>query len=281
MKQILKDHKFRKGFSISYVKANRYNKDMMVWKFVPGQTVWKICQWGSRFSLVENCTIAASNKHVKHIANEQKSITRNRGGTVTLSIKTDKEYLHDRLHGEEWPHLLLEQFFHGINISKLNNLTVSIDFDFLDFVDHMGERRQDLHTFQVGWYFCVGNKNRKSEGFDDFFWFGLPFIDTPRLPMGKPYEAADLGKEDSTKKYIINIDPHLYIKKNVEVGDNFKVKMDILPYLTKAFEKAKSVGYLTNTKFEDLELVSTNFGIEDTGTFDGTIRLNSIDIVEE
>jgi hypothetical protein len=99
--------------------------------------------------------------------------------------------------------------------------------------------------------------------------------------MGKPYEAADLGKEDCTSKYIINVDPHFYIKKNTEVGDNFNIKLDILPYIKNAYEKAKKAGYLKTSVFEDLELVSTNFGIEDTGTFDGTIRLNKINIWEE
>ena len=126
---------------------------------------------------------------------------------LLIFIRTDKEYTHDRLPREDWPHLLIEQFFKGVNLSKLDNLMVDIDFELLSFEDHMGERKKDLHSLQIGWDLSIDNQNKKSKGYKDFFWFGMPFIDMPRFPKGQPYEAADLGKDDCTGKYIISMDP--------------------------------------------------------------------------
>lgn len=274
---IIKDRTFKKGIGISHLISNEYSQDMMIIKFKPTNVVdWKIRQWGSMHPLFENVTLSY-NDNKRIIENKAKRIVID-DHSISLRINASNEYEHDRTHGEGWPHLLLEQFFKGINIGKLKNLYAEIDFDFIDFVDHMHGRNTELHTFQVGWYFAIGNKNINSIDYDDFYWFGLPFIDKPRLPMGKPYEAVDAGKEDATNKYIINIAASNYISKPTEVGDNYHVKLDILPYLKEAYKKAKNKGYLKHTLFEDLELISTNFGIEDTGTFDGEIKINLIDI---
>jgi len=277
MQHYIKDRNFKKGIGISHLISNSYSKDMMVIKFKPTHCVnWKIRQWGSAHSLYDICNVI-NNDQEKLIVNKAKKILI-KDGSISLYINGKAEYTHDRKQGEGWPHLLIEQFFSNIKIFNLNNLHAKINFDFVNFEDHMGDRRTELHTFQVGWYFAIGNKNKNSKGYDDFYWFGLPFIDTPRLPMGKPYEAIDVGKEDSTNKYIINISASNYLNKPTEPGDNYSIDIDILPYIKEAFEKAKSKGYMRNTALEDLELISTNFGIENTGTFSGEIKVNEIDI---
>lgn len=279
MKQITKDKNFQKGFQISHIDSIDHHNDVMLWRFGLLRPDWKICQWCSKFSLMDESHKEKVGNTYK-MYNQQKEIIRNEDNSLTLTIKTDKEYEHDRLDGEPWPHLLLEQSFKHVKLKNLTNLIADIDFDFLSFTNHMKEKGE-LYTFQVTWYFCIANNNKRSKGYKDFFWFGLPFIDTPRLPMGKPYEAVDSGKEDCTSKYIISFDPKEYISKPTEPGDNFKFNKDILPRIKEAFNRAKAKGYLRNCNFEDMELGSTNFGIEDTGTFDGTIRINHINIFED
>lgn len=276
MIQILQDRNFALGFKIGFVDSLKDAHKYVSWKLGNEEPIWKLAQWCSKFSLIDE-NIKESNNIYSKISNEQKSITRFKDGSLILDISSDKEYDHDRLDGEEWPHLLIEQSFKDIKLSMLDFLNIDINFDFLSFKNHM-KNPSELHTFQVTWYFCISNQNKNSHGYDDFFWFGIPFIDTPRLPMGKPYEAVDSGKADATAKYIINIDPKEYINKKTEVGDNFKFSGDILPRIKKAFSIAKNKGYLKSSEFEDMQLLSTNFGIEDTGTFDGAIKINNIDI---
>jgi len=278
MNKILKDTDFNNGFYIGHIDSTNHPNTNTLWKFNDKEPSWKICQWFSNFSLQDN-NKKESTPNYQKIFNEQKSVTRNKDGSLILEIYTFKEYKHDRLENEAWPHLLIEQFFEEVYLYKLTSFNVLIDFDFISFKNHM-INNNDLHTFQITWYFCISNINKNSKGYKDFFWFGLPFIDTPRLPIGKPYEAQDYGKEDSTGKYIINIDLKNDIKSPILVGDNIKYSNDILPNLKKAFEMAKKKGFLKTSNYEDMGLISTNFGIEDTGTFDGTIKINKINIYE-
>jgi len=279
MKQILKDRHFEKGFNIGHVDSISNAKTSKPWRFNHENPEWKICQWCSNFSLLDNA-IKEQTETYQKIYNEQKEITRFNNGELILYIKSDKEYQHDRVDGEGWPHLLIEQFFTGIELSKLTSLIADINFDFVSFENHM-KNSGPLHTFQVTWYFCISNQNPKSKGFQDFFWFGIPFIDTPRFKTGQPYEAVDSGKEDATCKYIISIDPKDYVLKPTKPGDELKFHDDILPLIKNAFLRAKEKGFLKTTDFKDLELMSTNFGIEDTGTFDGALKINSINVFEK
>jgi len=279
MRQILKDNLFEKGFNIGHVDSITNANTVKKWNFTPSNPEWKICQWCSNYSLLDDAQTESTSLFNK-ISNKQKQIIRTNNGELILCIKTDLEYQHDRVDGEGWPHLLIEQFFEDQKLSQFSNINAEISFDFVSFKSHM-KNNNNLHTFQVTWYFCISNRNKQSKGYEDFFWFGIPFIDTPRFPIGQPYEAVDAGKEDASNKYIISIDPKEYISKEVKPGDTLKFSGDILPRMKKAFEQAKLKGFLKNTNFEDLEIISTNFGIEDTGTFDGTLKINSINVYEK
>lgn len=277
MKHYLKDRKFKKGFGISHLVSNIYGGDMMEIKFIPTKhTDWKIRQWGSKYSLLNEANIKNDGKTFM-LNNCAKKIELKKH-KLSLAINGDIEFKTPRTHGEEWPHLLLEQFFHNFNLSKINNLHAKINFDFVNFINHMDKPDFNIHTFQVGWYFAIGNRNKNNKDYQDFYWFGLPFIDYPRLDYGKPYEAVDAGKEDATNKYIINIAARNYINKPTEPGDNYQIDIDILPWIKKAFIRAQNKGYLKNSKFEDMEIISTNFGIENTGTFSGELKINEIDL---
>lgn len=276
MQNLLKDPNFEDGFNIGHNNSLTYTGTMLEWKFKTNTPSWKICQWCTHFPLYENCQIETTAGR-KSIFNEQKRIDRNIDGSVILSIKTDKEYPTPRVQSSDgWPHLLLEQFFEGIKLSYLKKLIMDVDFEFADFKDHLGSLRNYLHTFQVSWYLAIGNRNKKSKGYGDFFWFGLPFIDYPRYDFPQSYRAMDGGKEDATKKFIVAIEPSKFLSEKTKVGNHYQVKFSALEEIKEAFEFAKKQGFLQTTNFKDLEIISMNFGIEDTGTFDGSLKINHI-----
>lgn len=275
MRNLLKDSNFEEGFLIGHIDSIVYTGTMLEWKWKTVTPSWKICQWCSHFPLYENCQIETTAKK-KSIFNSQKRVDRNEDGSVVLSIQTDQEYPEPRKAEDGWPHLLLEQFFEGIHLSSMHQLVMDIDFEFVDFKDHLGALRTPLHTFQVSWYLAVGNRNRASKGYSDFFWFGLPFIDHPRFDFPQSYRAIDGGKEDATNKFIIAIEPQKFLKEKTKVGNHYLVKFPALEEIKEAFAFAKKQGFLSTTNFEDLEIISTNFGIEDTGTFDGSLKINHI-----
>lgn len=278
--ELLKDVGFENGFHVGHIDSLTYTGNMLEWKFNKETPSWKICQWCSKFPLFENCTITKDDEK-RTISNCQKSVERYNDGTVKLILKTDLEYDHPREGHEGWPHLLLEQFFDDNRLTSLKELTMEIDFEFTKFMDHMGDTRKDLHTFQVSWYLAIANRNPNSKGYGDFLWFGLPFIDYPRFDFPHEFRAVDGGKEDATQKFIVAIDPHIYLKEKTEVGAHYQVAQPVLKLIKEAFDYAKGQGYLKNTEFEDLGLLSTNFGIEDTGTFDGELLLHHIHLKGE
>ena len=273
--ELLKDTDFQNGFVVGHIDSLAYTGNMLEWKFNTMTPSWKICQWCSKYPLFENCEIRKDGDN-RTISNAQKSVTRLEDGSVKLLLKTDLEYDHPREGHEGWPHLLLEQFFIDNRLTSLKELTMDVDFEFTYFKDHMKETRTNLHTFQVSWYLAIANRNQESKGYGDFLWFGLPFIDYPRYDFPQPFRAVDGGKEDATQKYIVAVDPHLYLEEKTHVGSHYQVEVPVLALIKEAFEYAKGQGYLKNTEFEDLGLLSTNFGIEDTGTFDGELWIHHI-----
>jgi hypothetical protein len=214
--------------------------------------------------------------------NEAKKIERRQGGVLSLSIKGHKEYKEARKLNESWPYLVITQKFAGEYLRDYRSLTLSMDVDFDSFQNYMGDDfNPKLHTLQVIWYLLIGNLNPKSNGFGDFFFFGIPLIDCPRFPIPEEYEAEDYGKCNATHKFIHLIDSHTIMSKPFSVGTNLSFSHVCLSEIKTSFLNGQKRGYMKTSKFEDLELVSTSVGFEAEGTFDGGISLNSLAIEKE
>lgn len=233
---------------------------------------WNLCEWGTRHSLFEDRRLVEKEGDYE-ISNISKSVKREKDGSLTLSIETDKEYLAPRKEGEDWPHLLFEQHFENKFLRQYRSLNLDFSLSFLALEDHMKERN-DSHTLQVSLYFEVGNA-------EDFFWFGLPFIDAPRYRKPRKWVNEDGGKADASHKLIYALDPSIYIKELFLVGDTVSFELDLLPFMLEAFRVGKEAGYLKNVKEEELRINGLNFGFESTGTFSSKIRINRLSIKEE
>lgn len=277
MSEILLDKTFEKGFNVI---RRTPKEEIMTISFGGAKPCWRLAEWASKHPLFTHRDVFES-KSEYTLQNEAKSIKRSADGSLSISIRTDNEYDHSRKEGEPWPHLLLEQEFEGQKIAPMKRLDLDLSLDFLALESFMNGVRNDLHTLQVSLYFAIGNRNKKSPSYLDFYWFGLPFIDAPRYHFPKKWVNRDLGKEDATRKLIYAIDPAIYMKEPFMVGDRLDVKLDILPFVLEAFEEAKRRGYLGVTTLNELEILSLNLGFEVTGTFNGKIRINRFSINKE
>lgn len=275
MISILKDKTFNEGFVLLKRSLNEDNKtNLKSICFNDGKPVWRVADYFSK-ELLMDIHIVEKNINNYKIYNDYKMLMKDENG-LTLEIKTDKEFDHLRTDGEAWPHLLIEQEFNNELINSFKSLVVKMNLSFLQFESFINETRNDLHTLQVSLYFAIGSRKN-----NDFFWFGIPFIDFPRYQIAKPYEEMDKGKEDATKKLIYAINPTLYVKEHFNVGDDLSIELDILPYIKKGFNKAKEMMFLRGVEYDELEIFSINFGFEATGTFNGKIRINDFDILKE
>ena len=282
MTNLILDPKFEKGFAIlrrSLLSDN--HSELLSLPFHNGNPTYRLAEYFTKDDLYHERDIRVGDGTYS-ISNRHKNIVRDTQGRLTLAIYCGQEYDHPRQEGEPWPHLLIEQEFGYHPIAKAKKLLVELDLDFLSLESHMDSSWDgELHTCQVSLYFAIGDGNPDSKGYKDFFWFGLPLIDLPRLHFPKSYCSRDLGKEDATRKLIYSIDPHIYLGESLLVGERADVNLDIRGYIDEGFAKAKELGYLTEVDRDDLCLFSMNLGFEATGAFDGKIRINKLNVFEE
>lgn len=281
MSELLRDRTFEYGFNVLRRSLLENNHDeLMELSFHHGKPEWRLAEYFSHYDFYTHRDITEKDGFYR-ISNEGKEIIREKDGSLTLSIHAETEYDHPRVDGEPWPHLLIEEEFFHHHLKTMKHLRVHLTLDFLALESFMNQTRNDLHTLQVSLYFALGSRNKNSKGYQDFYWFGLPFIDAPRYHFPKQWINQDIGKEDATNKLIYTIDPHVYMKEEFRPGDTLTIDLDILPYMLNAFQTAKEKSYIQNVPLEDVEILSLNFGYEVTGSFNGKMKLSDFSIEED
>jgi len=241
------------------------------------QTVWEMPQWASRFNL-QGVKPEIKNDSVIY-KNEGKKVSfllKNGEAIVNMEVYASKEYLTTRKEGESWPHLLLEQKTNPIKLVNLKKLTYSIDAKLNYALNKMREDyNPGLHTCQITVYLLVQNNNNQSVGYGDYFWFGLPLYDYRHRDL-EEYGAQDLGKEDATNKYILNVASETLFSGSLHDKQWIFINKDIYPQLLAAFNQAKKKGYLKTSSITDMSIESTNLGWEVPGTFDCSIQFKGL-----
>lgn len=283
MKQIIEDYGYKNGFALCHTDALVTRNPVKILNYcgtASDKPSWKVCQWCSRFNLA-NGSERVNDDYSYEYSDETKNLrVWLNDGRIRLSLAASKEYTHPRREGEGWPHILLEQGFsenHYLHESEY--IEQDIDFTIESFSNHMSETdRTELHTAQFQWFLAIQNRNKKSKGYGDFFWFGLPFFDYPRYDFPPEFKALDGGKEENTGKFINIIDSKEFLKEPVTVGKNVKVSLSVAEYVKEAFLTAKQRGYLKYCEYEDMCIGNMNVGFEVTGTFDVSVLINKINI---
>lgn len=276
--ELLRDLKFQQGFDIGHVDALISRDPIGKWVFKPNSNPeWKICQWCTNHNLLEGKRIHLGN--IASIENIAKKVEINHfTQTISLEVFGQHEYLKPRLENEGWPHLLLEQFFINKYVKNFNYFTVNIDVSFDGFHDFMNDDRNNLHTCQFQWFFAIGKRNQITNEVDDFFWFGIGLADYPRYDFVPPYQAIDGGKEENTNKFIYIIDSKQYLNEPLIPGSRVRVTYNAFDEMKQAYQLAQARGYLRGVEFEELEIISTNIGIEMTGTFQAKFTVRKINV---
>lgn len=239
--------------------------------------IWKMPQWATRYDLKgippvkKNDTIIYQNRGKKVWF-----LDRHRQTTLGLEVYGSKEYLKPRIQNEAWPHLLLEQRTDQTRLSQMNALDYRIEARLNYSINKTGSAYDPgLHAAQVTLYLLVQNVNKGSEGLGDYFWFGLPLYDNRHVTL-EEYAAQDLGKEDATKKFILNVASKTLFEGSLHNKKWINIHKDIYPLLVSAFKKAQQNGYLKTSTFEDMAIESTNVGWEIPGTFDCGIQFRNL-----
>lgn len=238
---------------------------------------WKIVQWASKFNIKDAKPEYRNDTVIYQNTGKRLSFFKmNKTTLVGLEVVGSKEYTEPRKANESWPHLLLEQsFLNRIGIAKIQKLNYTIDARLMYDENKMGTQfNSDLHSAQISLYFSIANVNSQSSGYEDFFWFGLPLYDYRYKDISE-YAAQDLGKDDATKKFILNVASKELFNGSLQDKQWISINKDIYPLLISAFYKAKGSGFLVGSKMDDLSITSINIGWEVPGTFDYGIQLKN------
>lgn len=284
---IFRDKTISSGFKIYYMDSNRSYIDY-------GGTVdradaqWGLNEEGSADQIDCNTQFTVENgfKVYKSGGGSKVLKVNNQTGSLYLELNSSADYKGAiRAEGQSWPHLLVTQNYQTDELPRLDamkSLNLSINFDFIKFVDHMGNSANDtMHACQFQWYIAIKNINEQSEDYGDFFWFGLQFFDNRTMFCAQSL-IVDGGKDTATGKAIYTVDMRNVLGRNfVETGKNYDVDYDIMPEIISALEQVKTfegLNSLRNSSLSDLQLCHTNIGWEMPGEYDGAVRINSWDI---
>ena len=240
--------------------------------------VWGLAQWNSRSDLAGAEAETGPNRGVR-FRNAAKRVTffegSDDGPDVSLRLNGRHEWgerLRDR--NDPWPHLLLEQDLAGHpSISELGGLQFRVTYRLVaaEGTDRDGLSPR-LHAAQFLAYLTVQDRNRTSEGFGDYLWFGIPMYDS-RHPIPPAHAALDRG----TGKFIYNPGGKAYTDVSAHGGDWVTIDCDLLPLVRRAVHAARERGYLkASSAIEDLRLGAFNMGWEVTAPLDVEIALRGL-----
>lgn len=282
------DADFRNGFSIydPTVNTNILNN-----YYRPlGNTTkpsWSLYQWSSKYDLSMGTQSSANSVYT--IADTAKSLSWDSNtNAITLELNASKEYgTTDRIDGQAWPHLLLQQNYSGASLVRLadqSSLRMKMDYTVTKCEDKMnGTVNENLHCVQFVWYVTLQNRNANSADKNQYMWFGIMLFDNRKVGVSVgAYNAADTGKVDATDQMIYQPATQDWAPNGVSpaVGDNVSVDFNILPVAKAAFEQVKAQGKVfQNTTWEDLYIGSTNFGFEAQGTYDIAVTINQVGLI--
>ena len=285
--QIIPDPAFLSGFNILSQKDHSDNDrvTLLGTKKCDGNLtpVWNVATWDSGPCLWEN-----------RIETDEYSISDGKwrcfsvnkaDGSASFTLDSSLYYNgKGAVHGDYWPHLLLENGRFGDNGDSrfyrcsMDRLIFKIDLRMTEYSrivnpDDWVEAAQFLCFF-----YLKGIKN------DDFIWFGIKLFDS-RSMSDPPFIAYDGGKPDASGKLIYHLgtneayDGAEGLWKNGQPsadGEWKSVCVDMKPHLNAAFNRAKQDGAIKSDGTGDLFIDGMNIGFETIGTFRHTIEIKNM-----
>ncbi|SBV90546.1 hypothetical protein [uncultured Dysgonomonas sp.] len=290
---LFSDSEYKKGFNVSSTQEGNAEVHGILdyGDITTSAPVWRIAQWNCINNDIFAGTYSLNGSvHTYKTAKGNVVAADVEKGSLVLGINTSSEYgqngitSNPRKSGESWPHLLIEYVLADKDILKVDGkeeIRMDIAYNVTQLDDKMpaGTTNADLHTAQFQWYVTVQNRTQGSEDYGRYIWFGLNFFDK-RYEFPPAYAAQDGGKEHNTGAfiYVPEMSQIMGSQGKTAIGKDMHVDVDVLPIIKSAFKLAQERKYLLNTTWEDLYITTSNIGWEVPGTYDVTVRIDSVNI---
>jgi hypothetical protein len=273
---LLDDTRFERGFIVWSPEPGSHVKEGRIQPTDSTATpVWGLAQWHSRFTLAE-ARRDRSSKDIVTFSDGAKSVTfypRGAEADISFALAGGIEYeVRAPQPGDPWPHLLAERklLVHP-TIAELESVRMAVRYRLANADVHRPvgfDRRR--HTAQFLFYVTVQNRNRTSDGFGDYFWFGVPMYDA-RYRLPRAHKAVDKGsdRKPATGKFIFNPSGERYTTNSAHDGEWVAIEKDLLPLIREGLATAWERGYLQDSRDPaDYRLMAMNIGWEVTGPLD-------------
>ena len=288
----LNDVLFENGFRLTKLDeaAAEYHATPLVTSKANATPVWTLAQWSSKYDLMNGTRTGGFGEYTFEYGQTTpaaKEVTVNtKTGDISITLNAEAEYESDRVSGQPWPCVLVEQSWFGadlIRVADMQSLTMRMDYKVTKLENKMqGKPDTGLHCAQLVWYVTLQNRNLESADYGKYIWFGLCLYDN-RLAgtVSKLYAAEDGGKEANTGAFIYQPSSSEWAPtgKVPGVKEKTQLEFDLLTSARQAYNLAIERNYLGSTQFEDLYIGSTNFGFEVTGTYNVAADISNLGII--
>lgn len=281
-RELVADNHFQRGFILlAPTPGKQVPMGILRGRDESGPPNWKLAQWSSRFPLQVAQPVILEDGALLY-RNEARSVTLGAPGTsradVALRVNTLPEYgNHARQKGEPWVHLLLEQpLDEPPCLTEIRSLILHLEARLLESRTFpMEGYSPHLHAAQFQVFLTVQNRNRKSPGYGNYLWFGIPVYDNRhRIPVS--HKTKDMG---GTDKFIFTPSGDTFTNVSAHDRTWFIIDKDLLPLLREALELAWSRGFLAESRNPaDYRVSSVNLGWEVPGTFSVEIQLRHLSL---
>lgn len=282
VEQIVRDPHFEAGFHLLHPREGQAIViDRLDLGNAAAMPVWRLAQWSSNYSLAGASPQILPEGGVMY-ANEAKRVIVGTPGSpladLTLEVNAHVEY-PDRVRqdGEPWAHLLVEQEFATMpKLSELEALRFSVSARLLQSdLRLMPGYTPSLHAAQFLIYFTVQNRNPRSPGFGDFYWFGVPIYDD-RYAVIPRYQSPDFN---TSGKYIFTPGSKEYTDGDIRSGQWLTIEKDLLPLMLEGLEDARAKGFLPDSGDpEDYVVSGMNMGWEVPGPFHVAMQVRDLKV---
>ena len=278
------DAEFKKGFDILGLdSALDGNTAKSTIRLDRGTINWKIAQWFSVNDL--NDAFPIVNVNMMKIEDLSKKVELDRvENALTLELNASKEYKETANSRVKWAHLLIEQQFSddfsSHRLTEFERLEATLDFNVTKAVKSPLEtnEKEKILPAQFLQYFYVVNNNPQSQGYGNFLWFGLGYLDT-RYDVKQLSHLRDYaGGNPGNYIYCLGADATIG-DEPFEIGRDYKVNIDILPYIEKGIERAQEGGFMLNTSISDCVITGMNIGWEVVGIWDVSVTFSNVSFI--
>ncbi|MBO9591901.1 MAG: hypothetical protein J7599_03265 [Niabella sp.] len=287
-KELIRDARFRQGFSLSPLTPeevmaagsfDKASKGYYYFEKKDQKPVWEFCQWASRYSL-EGAVPEKNPDHSITYRNAAKQIMRYRNGTLHIGVATSKEYTRPREAGGAFTGFLIQQDFPDLpDIGSMQHLYFSAALKIVKCERKMTDQEYDpiIHTAQTPLYFILKNRNPRSKDYNYAIWLGVQSFDY-RYPKMNPNE--EIGFDNDTHMYMYNIPQTAVWGAKTTFHDLqwHRARVDLLPSVLQAIESMRSKGAFLHSELSDLVVAGMNFGWECPGTFDVALEVQGLSL---